>query len=276
VTLSLLTTLLSGFEIASVDSPELTLEKLRKVTNKDAQFDFIILDHFGQTQLQEIARLLEEHAAFANTKAIHLYTPTPSRTPQIGGLFHQPGIASSVSTAGVNIDMALASATGFASTQRRGGNSPVTSFGRVVRMNKPPRRARLLQLLANLKDISIPAGGFTSSQIERALESLGEAQPLLNTANILIAEGVSTPKEDRSATKQATDNPVANMLLVKQLQKYNIIVVSTVDGVEAVREWESHPIGFFNFALFDHRRLTTDVTDTTPLIVFRHAHLRRG
>jgi len=52
---------------------------------------------------------------------------------------------------------------------------------------------------------------------------------------------------------KSTDNPVANKLLIKQLQKYDISVVSTVDGAEAVREWESHPIGFFNFALFDHR-----------------------
>jgi hypothetical protein len=197
VTLSLLTTLLSGFEISSVDSPELALEKLSKVTDKDAELDFIILDHFRHTQLQDIARLLDQYPAFADTKAIHLYTPTPLKSAQIGGLLHKPGIAPTISVADSNIDMALASATGFASTQRQDENLPITSFGRVVRMNKPPRRARLLQLLANLKDIPVPAGGFTSSQIERALESLGVAQTLLNTANVLIAEGLSISEEDR-------------------------------------------------------------------------------
>lgn len=189
MTLSLLTTLLSGFEIASVNSPELTIEKLSKATETAAEFDFIILDHFRQAQLQDIARLLDERPAFANTKAIHLYTPTPLLTSQVGGLLHQPGLAQAISVTDGNIDMALASATGFASTQRHDGHPPLTSFGRIVRMNKPPRRARLLQLLANLKDISVPTGGLTNSQIEQALESLVSAQTLLNTANVLIAEG---------------------------------------------------------------------------------------
>jgi hypothetical protein len=203
VTLSLLTTLLSGFEITSVVSPELTLAKLNKVTDKEIEFDFIILDHFGQAQLQDIAKLLDEHPAFANTKAIHLYTPTPLLTSQIGGLLHQPALARAIPVADGNIDMALASATGFASTQRHDENSPITSFGRIIRMNKPPRRARLLQLLANLKDISVPAGGLTSSQIEQALESLGAAQTLLNTATVLIAEGWSILEGGRSEADQA-------------------------------------------------------------------------
>lgn len=57
----------------------------------------------------------------------------------------------------------------------------------------------------------------------------------------------------KAELKNRADNSVANKLLVKQLQKYDIDVVATVNGSEAVREWESRPIGFFNFALFDHR-----------------------
>jgi hypothetical protein len=207
VTLSLLTTLLSGFETASVDSPELTLEKLSKVTDKVAEFDFIILDHFRQAQLQDVARLLDERPAFANTKAIHLYTPTPLLTSQVGGFLHQPGLARSIPIADGNIDMALASATRFASMQRHNENSPIMSFGRIVRMNKPPRRARLLQLLANLKDIAVPAGGLTNSQIEQALESLGAAQTLLNRANVLIAEGWSILEEGRPEADQVNRQP---------------------------------------------------------------------
>jgi hypothetical protein len=207
VTLSLLTTLLSAFETVSVDSPERTLKKLSKATKIEAEFDFILLDHFEQAQLHGIARLLDENPIFANTKAIHLYTPTPLFTSQAGGSLHQSALARAIPVTDDNIDMALASATGVASTHLRDENSPITSFGRVVRMNKPPRRARLLQLLANLKDIPAPAGGLTNSQIEQALESLGAAQALLNTANVLIAEGWSILEGGRSEADQADRQP---------------------------------------------------------------------
>ena len=191
VTLSLLSTLLSGFDVTSVDSPESTITKLKEAASRNADLDFIILDHFSRAQLQGIATILDSNPTFIKTKAIHLYTPTPLSGPLVNGLLKKPSLNRVSSVTDGNIDMALASATGFASTQRQNGASPVTSYGRIVRMNKPPRRARLLQLLANLKDISVPAGGLTGSQIEQALESLEAAQTLLNTANVLIAEGLS-------------------------------------------------------------------------------------
>jgi hypothetical protein len=91
--------------------------------------------------------------------------------------------------------MALAAAANFSSTAKQEDkslySSPV-SFGRVVRMNKPPRRGRLLQLLANLKAIPVSEEGFTGSQIEQALKSLSAAhEALSNTANVLIAEGMA-------------------------------------------------------------------------------------
>jgi len=213
VTLSLLTTLLAGFDVESVDSAELAIERLRNAMDRDAELDFIILDHFGQTQLQQISGLLDGRPVFANTKAIHLYTPTPLVVSPVGGLLHKPGLSQSISHSDGNIDMALASATGFASTQRQDGGSRITSFGRVVRMNKPARRARLLQLLANLKDVSISAGELTGTQIERALESLEAVQGLLATSNALIAEGVCTiemqeviNRRDRQSSRQQVVN----------------------------------------------------------------------
>lgn len=51
------------------------------------------------------------------------------------------------------------------------------------------------------------------------------------------------------------DNPIANQLLVRQLQRYKVNVVSTTDGEAAFKEWEKREPGFFTFALFDHRTL---------------------
>jgi CheY-like chemotaxis protein len=49
------------------------------------------------------------------------------------------------------------------------------------------------------------------------------------------------------------DNPIANQLLVRQLQRYRVNVVTTTDGEAAFKEWEKRGPGFFTFALFDHR-----------------------
>jgi len=61
------------------------------------------------------------------------------------------------------------------------------------------------------------------------------------------------------------DNPIANQLLVRQLQRYKVNVVPTTDGDAAFKEWEKREPGFFTFALFDHRtfRLQHRVTLAT-------------
>ncbi|PVF96145.1 hypothetical protein CPB86DRAFT_523058 [Serendipita vermifera] len=256
VTLSLLKNILSNFEVTSFPTSKLTIEQLTQMAARNIEIDFVILDHFNQQELEEIAKILDAYPSLSSTKAIHLYTPTPFTLPLVGGVVQKPNGQTSPAINGGNIDMALASATGFASTLRQEGKASVF-MGRIVRMNKPPRRGRLLQLLAKLKEIPMPAEGFRGTQIQQALESLEAAQNLNNTANVLIAE----------------DNPIANKLLVKQLEKYDIHVFPTGDGSEAVREWERHPIGFFNFALFDHHMPVCDGVEAAKII--RSLEVRR-
>ena len=261
----------------AVSSFEDTIEQLNQAAAAATTIDFLILDYFSQSQLEQVAKVLDAHPVFSSSKSIHLYTPTPFALRQIADDTRQPDLTEGEDAADRGtIDMALASATGFASTQRREAQlalaSKSVSFGRFVRMNKPPRRAKLLQLLANLKDIPVPDGGFTGSQIEQALESMESTQELLKTANVLIAEGTST-RIQRNYPHELTDNPVANKLLVKQLQKYDLNVVTTADGSQAVREWESRPSGYFHFALFDHRECSHSLR-TCADISRRYAHLR--
>jgi CheY-like chemotaxis protein len=44
----------------------------------------------------------------------------------------------------------------------------------------------------------------------------------------------------------ALDNPVAQQLLVKQLERYQLTVIAANNGEEAVAEWESREPGFFS------------------------------
>jgi CheY-like chemotaxis protein len=68
-----------------------------------------------------------------------------------------------------------------------------------------------------------------------------------------------------------SDNPIAQSLLVKQLERYNLNVTATNNGEEAIAglywrifevqgtnsnshvAWEAHDPGYFSVALFDHR-----------------------
>lgn len=198
ITLSLLSTLLLGFELTRVSTFEQTIAQLEEAAHQNFELDFVILDHSGQDQLEEISRILDKHSTFVNTKAIHLYTPTPLAIPRVGGLLRKSSASREPTLTNGTIEMALASVTGFDSTSRQDekilSEEKLAFLGRIVRMNKPPRRARLLRLLANLKDIQLPNGGFSSAQIEQALESMETTRAITRTATVLIAEGWSSSK----------------------------------------------------------------------------------
>jgi CheY-like chemotaxis protein len=105
----------------------------------------------------------------------------------------------------------------------------------VAKMTKPPRLARMLQTLADLSGLPHPLVSHQPSEVTKAVEDLANAQRTLY-GNVLIAE----------------DNSIAQDLLVKQLQRYNLKVVATSNGEEAIKEWQAHEPGYFSVALFDH------------------------
>ncbi|KDR85277.1 hypothetical protein GALMADRAFT_218372 [Galerina marginata CBS 339.88] len=124
----------------------------------------------------------------------------------------------------------------------------------VVKMTKPPRLARLLQTLAGLKNLPHPMISHHSSQLSKAIEEVSNAQRTLY-GNVLIAE----------------DNPIAQNLLVKQLQRFHLNVVATSNGEEAITEWEAHEPGFFSVAMFDHHMPICDGVEAAK----RLRHLER-
>ncbi|KAI0700426.1 histidine kinase [Cytidiella melzeri] len=197
-TASLLSTMLSGFFVNSVSSIDDAREYLQTASTIHPPLDFVLLDDQSEIRADELARFLQSLPLdpLRDTKLLHLYTPTTD------------------------------SLTGHTAIN--------SSTPGLVRMTKPPRRTRLLQMLAIMKNpgqAQTPAvGPGTYDEEQRALEQ----RTLFG--NILIAE----------------DNPVAQKLLVKQLERFDLHVVATSNGEEAVSEWESHEPGYFSAALFDH------------------------
>ena len=186
VTLSLLTTILHGFEVFCVNSFEEAVAWLHETGSKGQPVDFVLLDHFNAKRLEQIPMILNTYDNIKNAKAIHLYTPTPITVPA------SSWIRIPTAAAGGDVDMAVASANGSLSTFP--SSEPVLVSGGVggpiIRMNKPPRRARLLELLGSLRDVKTPLGELPASQIGQALANLEAAKPLVGTVTVLVAEGL--------------------------------------------------------------------------------------
>jgi len=137
----------------------------------------------------------------------------------------------------------------FTPSAAAAGQSPFDSSTMgVIKILKPPRSLRLLQKLAELKDPLNPAAVAPRSSKDSLL--LAESTPRTLFGNVLIAE----------------DNPVAQQLLVKQLQRYDLKAVTTNNGAEAVAEWERREPGYFSVALFDHHMPICDGVEATKRI----------
>jgi hypothetical protein len=184
-----LTTILHGFDVFCVGSVEEAVAWLHRTGSKGQPLDFVLLDHFNAKRLEQIPVILNTYDSTKDAKAIHLYTPTPIIAP-----------ASSwgripTAAAGGDVDMAVASANGSLSTLPLSESVVVSGgiAGPIIRTNKPPRRARLLELLGSLRDVKTPLGELPASQIGQALANLESARPLIGTATVLVAEGLCWP-----------------------------------------------------------------------------------
>ncbi|THU88468.1 hypothetical protein K435DRAFT_830560 [Dendrothele bispora CBS 962.96] len=197
VTLTLFNNMLSGFHVATVSALADALVHLQgRSNNVSPILDFIILDDQSEANASELAKLTQQHSSLREAKIIHLYTPTTSLSGKSIFGSSTPGI---------------------------------------VKMTKPPRKGRLLQTLAGLKNLPNTIATGPTTDVAKAMDDLAAAQRTL-FGNVLIAE----------------DNPIAQNLLVKQLERYQLNVTATSNGNEALDQWETHEPGYFSVALFDH------------------------
>lgn len=152
VTLTLFGHILPGFSVVLASSIADAEIYLRNLGDRNPPVDFVIMDHQSEMQAEELAKFIDSlhHSTLKETKVIHLYTPTTS----------------------------LSGRSVF------GSNSPG-----VVKMTKPPRKARLLQTLAGLKNLPNAMPIAPSSDVIRAMDNIAAAQRTL-FGNVLIAEGL--------------------------------------------------------------------------------------
>ncbi|KAJ3713607.1 histidine kinase [Lentinula raphanica] len=219
VTLTLFGHILPGFSVVLASTIADTEKYLRDLGDRTVPVDFVILDDQSEVHAEELAKFIHDlhYITLQDTKVIHLYTPTTSLSGR--SIF--------------------------------GNNSPG-----VVKMTKPPRKARLLQTLAGLKNLPNAMPTAPLSDVIRAMDDIAAAQRTL-FGNVLIAE----------------DNPIAQNLLVKQLERYQLNVTATSNGNEAISEWEAHEPGYFSVALFDHHMPICDGVEASKKL--RHLENKR-
>ncbi|KAL4069355.1 STKc type histidine kinase, partial [Scleroderma citrinum] len=204
-TRALLRNILKGFDVTLLSDLDAVRTHLERYRWGD-RLDFLILDDQFQTQIVDVIQILRwsNTPSLRNTKVIHLYTPTTHSLSESAAIARNPNVAKII---------------------------------------KPPRRARILRVLAELKGItpSLPPSPVA------ATHTLVDLPHRTLFGNILVAE----------------DNAVARNLLVKQLERCQLKVVATSDGLEAIKAWESHEPGYFALALFDHHMPICDGVEAT-------------
>lgn len=146
-------TILTDFRVTVLCTIEEVHSHLSSRSSAAHLLDFIILDDQTESHADDLAKFVGSlGGTFRETKVIQLYTPTMSHVGHpVFGKNSTPG---------------------------------------VVRMTKPPRRARILQTLARLKDLphDIPPSHITD--IAKAVDDVSTAQRTLS-GRILVAEGLA-------------------------------------------------------------------------------------
>ena len=150
-TLAFMETILTGFRVTVLRSIEEVHSHLSSQASAAHPEDFIILDDQTERHADDLAKFVGSlGGVLQETKVIQLYTPTMSRTGHpVFGKSSTPG---------------------------------------VVRMTKPPRRARILQTLAGLKNLPHEISPSHVTDIAKAVDDVSTAQRILN-GHVLVAEG---------------------------------------------------------------------------------------
>ena len=148
--------MLNGFSVTSISSINDVESHLRNAEFLAQPLDFIILDDQSEARADDLARFLRTlpYSSLQDTKVIHLFTPT---TDNLAG----------------------------APMLRNDVDSPPG----IVRMTKPPRQLKLLQVLATLKNVidQVPSQPAIDSKMLREEDALAQRTLF---GNVLIAEGL--------------------------------------------------------------------------------------
>ncbi|KAI9497057.1 hypothetical protein BDB00DRAFT_868895 [Zychaea mexicana] len=152
-------------------------------------------------------------------------------------------------------------------------NSASDRRGRIVKMAKPARRAKLLRVLEQV--LSQPRLTIQTTPIQQQ-QPTPMVTPMPTPVKAVPSQPTSkmaeffTPDELEWFREKpvliAEDNMVAQKLLRKQLEKMGFVVESANNGEEAIQLWQQRPDNHFVIGFFDHHMPACDGVEATKKI----------
>ncbi|KAI8329760.1 hypothetical protein BC941DRAFT_476131 [Chlamydoabsidia padenii] len=140
--------------------------------------------------------------------------------------------------------------------------------GRMVKMARPVRRAKLLRILEQL--VEHPRHTTMPIQQQQPVNSIRGGRSSSQQQHGTRISDYSNMNELSYFKKRpvliAEDNMVAQKLLRKQLEKMGFVVESANNGEEAVQLYEQRPMEYFSLGLFDHHMPKCDGVEATKRI----------
>ncbi|KZP00739.1 histidine kinase [Calocera viscosa TUFC12733] len=227
-TRDLLRAALIGVKSTVLGSTEDAEDFVRNVGMKGGHLEFVVIDDQSEARIDDIAQLLQEFPSLSSSKIVHLCAPSADF------LNRRPGIK-----AGVAVEAIIPELPTY------------IHGGLIARLPKPARTEKFLRLLSRMWD---NRGGETNGI------SSGHGTPALLKGPAGLA---AVPSAYAGNVLIAEDNPIAQKLLIRQLQRHGLTVSAANNGEEALQLWEKQSPGYFTAALFDHHMPVLDGVEAT-------------
>ncbi|KAI7851131.1 hypothetical protein BDC45DRAFT_572219 [Circinella umbellata] len=161
-------------------------------------------------------------------------------------------------------------------------NSASDRRGRIIKMAKPARRAKLLRVLEQV--LSQPRLTIQTSPLQQQPHPTPQPTPASTPTPTTTPTPVKTISSAPTSKMAgyfsseelewfkgkpvliAEDNMVAQKLLRKQLEKMGFIVESANNGEEAIQLWQQRPENHFVIGFFDHHMPKCDGVEATKTL----------
>jgi CheY-like chemotaxis protein len=241
--------------------PEGGIEFAVATANAGNPLDFIILDLPEHDALQKVIKSIEELPVLKNLRILLLIAPTINNIQRY-------------------------SSHNFIGAQENGNKANEHLYYHfvfhplVTRLSKPIRTVKLLNALTNVinqRNEQIEASNNKVEDLSISSESMmpeiqlneGIPQPTITTYP-RKTNGTFSPEELALFKGQkilvAEDNPLAQKLIMKQLERLGFIVEKCNNGFECFETWKLRGPGYFVLAWIDHHMPKCDGLEATRMI----------
>lgn len=221
--------------------------------NSGKAFDFIILDSPEQDALQKVIKSIDETPILKNMRVLLLIAPTINNIQR-----HSHNSVGNIDNSTKEIEHLYYHYVFHPS---------------VTRLSKPLRTVKLLNALVNvinIRNASLESTSNKTEDLNASIDSIPQIATTTITSYPRKTNGTFSPEELALFKGQkilvAEDNPLAQKLIMKQLERLGFVVEKCNNGFECFETWKARGPGYFVLAWIDHHMPKCDGLEATRLI----------